>query len=63
MEIVKLTYENRSSVDQHIRMNTHAIRYYQKYGFSLKAVHIGALEVYQKTKKGTAGTRHRRYSD
>lgn len=33
-------------------MNTHAIRYYQKYGFSLKEVHIGALEVTRKLKKG-----------
>ena len=24
--------------------NTHAIRFYQKFGFSLKAVHIGALD-------------------
>lgn len=31
--------------------NTHAIRFYQKYGFSLKAVHIGALEAGRKLKK------------
>lgn len=32
--------------------NTHAIRFYQKYGFSLKAVHIGAMEVTRNLKKG-----------
>jgi uncharacterized protein len=32
--------------------NTRAIRYYQKYGFSLKAVHIGALNVTRELKKG-----------
>lgn len=30
--------------------DTHAIRFYQKYGFSLKAVHIGAFEVTRKLK-------------
>lgn len=32
--------------------NTQAIRYYQKYGFSLKAVHIGALDETRKLKPG-----------
>lgn len=31
--------------------DTQAIRFYQKYGFSLKAVHIGALEVTRRLKK------------
>lgn len=30
--------------------NTQAIRFYQKYGFSLKAVHIGSFEVTRKLK-------------
>jgi len=30
--------------------NTQAIRFYQKYGFPLKAVHIGAFEVTRKLK-------------
>ena len=32
--------------------NTHAIRYYQRYGFSLKAVHIGALAETRRLKPG-----------
>lgn len=31
--------------------DTQAIRFYQKYGFSLKAVHIGAFEVTRRLKK------------
>ena len=31
--------------------NTQAIRFYQKYGFKLKAVHIGAFEEVRKLKK------------
>lgn len=30
--------------------NTHAIRFYQKYGFSLKAVHIGGFETVRRLK-------------
>jgi GNAT superfamily N-acetyltransferase len=30
--------------------NTHAIRFYQKYGFTLKAVHIGSMETTRKLK-------------
>ena len=30
--------------------NTHAIRFYQKYGFSLKAVHIGSMEATRRLK-------------
>lgn len=32
--------------------NTHAIRFYQKYGLSLKAVHIGSIEITRKLKPG-----------
>lgn len=32
--------------------NTHAIRFYQMYGFSLKTVHIGALDVTRSLKPG-----------
>lgn len=32
--------------------NTHAIRFYQRFGFALKAVHIGSLEVVRRLKKG-----------
>lgn len=32
--------------------NTHAIRFYQKYGFALKAVHIGSFAVIRQLKKG-----------
>ena len=36
--------------------NTQAIRFYQKYGFSLKAVHIGSFEVVRQLKKGEPET-------
>lgn len=32
--------------------NTHAIRYYQKYGFDLKAVHINSFDIIRQHKKG-----------
>lgn len=32
--------------------NTHAIRFCQKYGFPLKAVHIGAIEEVRRLKSG-----------
>lgn len=32
--------------------NTHAIRFYQKFGFQLKAVHIDSFEVTRQLKKG-----------
>lgn len=32
--------------------NTHAIRFYQKFGFNLKAVYIGSFEVIRRLKKG-----------
>ena len=32
--------------------NTHAIRFYQKFGFALKAVHIGSFETVRRLKEG-----------
>ena len=32
--------------------NTHAIRFYQRFGFHLKVVHIGSLEVTRQLKEG-----------